>query len=218
MRVVVAAPINGLHSLEVPRHPRFAGVAHSLDTGDAGSHEYAGLCAGGAPVLDGTVTATDPGDTMRYRPSVPNLALCALAACLWGCRSYQPTAPAGIRPESTVLITFQNTRDWMVPRGASRDPRAVRSRRLLARAVTSVGDTLVVIPVRLEDQRGQFIAYPRNAERLRFTPADEAQISTLRYNRTRTGGMIVGTLVVLVIMASQICIMCDTGDGGSFPY
>ena len=75
-----------------------------------------------------------------------------------------------------------------------------------------------MIPVRLEDQRGQLIAYPRNAAQLRFTPADAAQISTSRYSGTRTGALVVGTLVLVAVMASQICIMCDTGDGGSFPY
>ncbi len=156
---------------------------------------------------------------MRYHRRWTQAIVLCLALWTTGCRSYQAVAPLEARPESEVQVTFRDVRDWMVPGKPGEDARAVRSRLLLARLVRVAGDTVVLAPVRLADQRGRVFAFPADAARLSLTPADGAQISTSRFSRGRTGLLVVGLAIVawVGIMASS-CIMCGFGEGGSYPY
>jgi hypothetical protein len=125
--------------------------------------------------------------------------------------------PVQVRPETTVLVTFLNVRDWMVP-GRGAEVRAVRSKVLFARAVRTSGDTVVVVPLRLLDQRRRIINYPRDAAPMTFTSADAADLSTLRHSPRHTVAAVLLTAIALLAVASTICIMCDFGDGDDISY
>ena len=156
---------------------------------------------------------------MRRQPRIGRAALLALCLWSWGCRTYQPLAPAEVRPNTGVVVTFQAVRDWMVPGTKGEAPRAVRSKLLVARLIRVAGDTVVVAPLRLEDQRRRVIVFPADASPVSLTPADGAHISTTRFSPGRTAFLVVGLAVALwaAVMASS-CIMCGFGEGGSYPY
>ena len=151
---------------------------------------------------------------MRRQPRIGRAALFALCVWSWGCRTYQPIAPAEVPAKTTVVVTFQAVRDWMVPGSEGAPAKAVRSKLLVARLIRVAGDTVVVAPLRLEDQRGRVVGFPAEAPQMAFTPADGAYISAPRYSRGRTGLLVVGLAVALwaAVMASS-CIMCGFGDG-----
>ena len=52
---------------------------------------------------------------MRRQPRIDRAVLFAVCLWSWGCRTYQPVAPAEAPPNTTVVVTFQAVRDWMVP-------------------------------------------------------------------------------------------------------
>ena len=156
---------------------------------------------------------------MRRQRRIARTAMLALCLWNWGCRTYQPIAPAAVRPETGVVVTFLAVRDWMVPGTNGEAPKAVRSKVLIGRLIRVAGDTVVVAPLKLEDQRRRVILFPANAPPVSLTPADGAHISAPRYSAGRTALFVVGMAIALwaAILASS-CIMCSTGDGGSIPF
>ena len=156
---------------------------------------------------------------MRRLPRIAHAAMLALCLGSWGCQTHRPIAPAEARPNTSVIVTFQAVRDWTVPGTKGEAPKVVRSKLLVARLIRVAGDTVVVAPVRLEDQRRRIIVFPADAAPVSLTPADGAYISTSRYSPGRTAFLVVGVAVALwvAIMASS-CIMCGFGEGGSYPY